>query len=110
MSWVLAILSWIAAAMFCPYDDGITIATIVLSLTSAVFISISIFAILTFEYRLRPLLRPLGAGRKLWGLKLFVLTFVIIEIADAVLQEVDTNTPHLSFYDLSVGVSNSPFC
>ena len=90
--------------MFCPYDGGIEIATIFISVFSAVFISMSILAILTFELRLRGPLKLLGAGRKLWGLKLFVGAFVIIEIVVAVLQEVDTSHPHLTFYDLSIGV------
>jgi len=100
-------MKWIAAAKFCPYDEGIEIATVVLALATTVFISISIFAILTFEYRLRAPLKSLGAGRKLWGLKLFVGTFVIIEILVAVLQQVDKHTPHMSFYDFSVGVSST---
>ena len=111
MSWLLAIVQWVAAAKLCPYDKPAQHVNRVIQILSAFFVVIAIFTVLAFETRMSEPLRPLGPKRKLWGMKLFVFTSVIFFIVIAILVQFDhiaQKTPRLNYYDLTVGVGFGP--
>lgn len=112
ISITFAILTWIFAVHQCPYGAKAQRTKLILELLGAVFITFSILGVLGFERRMKHELRPLGAGRKLWGLKLFVGVSVTLNIAFAILQKfsnIGKKTPHLSYNDLVIGLPDVLF-
>ena len=110
---VFAIITWILAIAECPDSTSATVSSFIVSGITSVSISFSIYSIIMLQHRFKTELKPLGARRKLWTMKLLigwsvtlVLTFALISW---VLPEEGKTTPHLSYYDITIGVPNALF-
>ena len=112
VSIILAIITWIFAVRQCPHGNKAQRTKLVLELLGAVFITFAIMGVLGFERRMKAELKPLGAGRKLWALKLFVGVSVTLSVAFAILQkftDIGKKTPHLNYDDLTIGLPDVLF-
>ena len=109
---IFAILTWIFATRQCPHGHKAQATKLILEIIDALFITVAILGVLGFERRMKTELKPLGAARKLWALKLFVGVSVTLSIAFAILQKfskIGATTPHLNYYDLTIGLPDVLF-
>lgn len=98
--------------MQCPLTPRGKRLILITKIVSAIFVTFAVISVIRFERRLSAEMKPIRAFPKLLALKLlvavdFVQSLIFVGIQKSGIRA--TRTPHLSYYDLNIGLPNMLF-